>query len=85
MKQSLNRSSSDKFIAGVCGGIARSFGIDAAIVRIAFVVLAILGFSIGIWVYLIAWLLLPIDGGTSGFEDLRRMFTSNPNNNTDLR
>mgnify|MGYP000143107493 CR=1 FL=1 len=26
MKQKLTRSSSDKFIAGVCGGLARSFG-----------------------------------------------------------
>ena len=85
MKQSLSRSSSDKFIAGVCGGIARSFGVDAALIRIAFVVLAIFGFSTGVWVYLAAWLLLPIDGGVSGFEDLRRMFTTTPNNNSDLR
>jgi len=84
MKQSLSRSSSDKFIAGVCGGIARSFGIDAAIVRIIFVVLAIFGFSIGVIGYLAAWLLLPIDGGTSGFEDIRRAFSSNKGDN-DLR
>ena len=41
MKQKLTRSSSDKFIAGVCGGVARSFGWDGSIVRILTVVAAL--------------------------------------------
>ena len=84
--RNLSRSSTDKFIAGVCGGLARSFNVDASIVRIVFVLLAIFGFSIGVIAYLVAWLVLPVDGGASGFEDLRRAFTSNQNNNdNDLR
>ena len=41
MNQPLTRSATDKMIAGVCGGIARSFGIDASIVRILAVVLSL--------------------------------------------
>ena len=39
----LCRSSTDKVIAGVAGGIGAYFGIDAVIVRIAFIVLTFLG------------------------------------------
>ena len=85
MKQPLVRSSTDKFIAGVCGGIAKSFGIDAAIVRIIFVALAIFGFSFGIILYLLGWFFLPTEkGGPTGFDDLRRTFTATGANN-DLR
>ncbi|MBQ5694429.1 MAG: PspC domain-containing protein [Bacteroidaceae bacterium] len=51
-------SSSDKKIAGVCGGIAEYFGIDTLLVRIAFVVFAVIG-SLSFWVYLLLWLLAP--------------------------
>ena len=37
------RSRDDKVIAGVCGGLARYLGVDAVILRIAFVVLAFAG------------------------------------------
>lgn len=51
-------SSSDKKIAGVCGGIAEYFGIDTLLVRIAFVIFAVIG-SLSFWVYLLLWLLAP--------------------------
>jgi signal transduction histidine kinase len=54
----LFRSSSDKVVAGVCGGLAASFGIEALVLRIAFVVLTIAGGS-GIVLYVLAWILLP--------------------------
>src|SRR3954469_11466819 len=54
----LYRSSSDKVIAGVCGGIARYFGIDTAIVRIVAVALAVFG-GAGVLLYLAALLLMP--------------------------
>ena len=58
---SLRRSSvtrsQDRVIAGVCSGIAQRFGISAAIVRVGAVVLALLG--PGVFIYLLAWLLLP--------------------------
>lgn len=51
-------SSSDKKIAGVCGGIAEYFGVDTLLVRIAFVVFTVIG-SLSFWVYLLLWLLAP--------------------------
>ena len=58
---SLRRSSvtrsHDRVIAGVCAGIAERFGISAAIVRVGAVVLAL--FGPGLFLYLLAWLLLP--------------------------
>lgn len=52
------RSSDDKVIGGVAGGVAASLAVDAVWVRIAFVVLALLG-GAGIPVYIAAWLALP--------------------------
>ncbi|HEU4998311.1 MAG TPA: PspC domain-containing protein [Lapillicoccus sp.] len=58
---SLRRSSvtrsQDRVIAGVCSGIAERFGISAAIVRVGAVILAF--FGPGVFLYLLAWLLLP--------------------------
>jgi phage shock protein PspC (stress-responsive transcriptional regulator) len=57
----LRRSYSDRMLAGVAGGLARYFGVDATIVRIAFVVLTIFG-GAGIPVYLAGLLLIPEEG-----------------------
>jgi phage shock protein C len=54
----LRRSRDDRVIGGVCGGLGRYLGIDPVVVRIAFVVLA-LGLGSGIFVYLIAFLVIP--------------------------
>ncbi|MXW98247.1 MAG: PspC domain-containing protein [Acidimicrobiaceae bacterium] len=51
------RSSTDRVIAGVCGGIGARLGIDATIVRIAFVALALAW--VGVPLYLLGWILLP--------------------------
>lgn len=48
----------DRKIAGVCGGIAAYVGIDANIIRLITVALALFGGS-GFVLYLIAWLLIP--------------------------
>lgn len=59
----LRRSSTDKMIAGVIGGIARYFGIDSTIARIAYVILSIVSAAFpGILVYIILWLLMPQEG-----------------------
>ncbi|MBQ8209552.1 MAG: PspC domain-containing protein [Clostridia bacterium] len=57
-KKKLYLSNTDKKIAGVCGGIAEYFGIDATIVRIALVVFIALGGS-GLLLYLIGWAVMP--------------------------
>lgn len=53
----LVRLETDKRIAGVCGGIARYFGIDPVLVRIGFVIAAFMGW--GILVYIVLWIVLP--------------------------
>lgn len=66
------RNSSNKMIAGVCGGIGRQFNLDANFVRIAFAALAFT--QIGWMLYLGMWLLLPSDDGPTGLESLIRQF-----------
>ncbi len=74
MKQPLTRSASDKFIGGVCGGIARSFGIDSGLVRIIAVVASFF-FGVVVVLYAALWLVLPLEeGGPTGFDDLKKMF-----------
>ena len=46
-------------IAGVAAGVAKYFGIDPTIVRIAWALLAICSGSIFFWVYLICWIAIP--------------------------
>jgi phage shock protein PspC (stress-responsive transcriptional regulator) len=57
----LRRSCDDRMLAGVAGGVARYFGVDATIVRIAFVVLTVFG-GAGIPIYLAGLLLIPEEG-----------------------
>jgi phage shock protein C len=54
----LTRSRTDRVIAGVCGGFAAYSGIDANIVRLMMVLLAVLG-GTGL-LYLIAWVIIPV-------------------------
>jgi phage shock protein C len=54
----LRRSRSDRVIGGVCGGLGRYLGVDAVLLRIAFVVLAVAGGG-GILLYVVAWVLIP--------------------------
>ncbi len=55
------RSTGDRKIAGVAGGLGRAFGVDPVLIRVAFVVLTIFG-GFGGLLYVLGWLLLPADG-----------------------
>lgn len=55
----LYRSAVDRKICGVCGGLADYFGLDSTLVRLAFVALAVLGFSTGIILYILAAVVMP--------------------------
>lgn len=57
----LRRSSTDKMIAGVCGGWAELLGIDAAILRILLVAATVLGIGTPVLIYAICWILMPQD------------------------
>jgi phage shock protein PspC (stress-responsive transcriptional regulator) len=59
----LERSRSDRMLAGVCGGLARYFDIHTAVYRVGFVVLTLLG-GAGILIYLAAALVMPDEGET---------------------
>ncbi len=60
MTKRLTKSLSDKKIAGVCSGVAKYFGVDPTVVRIAWALLVLL-FGVGIFLYLVCWLLMPDD------------------------
>lgn len=56
----VQRSTDDRWVAGVCAGVAKYLNIDPVIVRIVVAVLTIVGFA-GAILYAAAWLLLPSD------------------------
>jgi len=54
----LYRSRKDRKLAGVCGGVGEYMNVDPTVVRVLFVVLAVLG-GAGLLIYLALWLLVP--------------------------
>ena len=54
----LRRSTTDKMLGGVCGGLAEHTGIDSLIWRAAFVAVTLAG-GAGVLVYLLLWVLMP--------------------------
>ena len=55
----LRRSRTDEVFAGVLGGIAQYFGLDAGKVRIAYVIASLFSAGLGIVTYLLAWYVIP--------------------------
>jgi phage shock protein C len=53
----LYRSRTNRKLAGVCAGLAQYFNADATLIRVLFVVLALLG-GPGIVIYLLMWILV---------------------------
>jgi phage shock protein PspC (stress-responsive transcriptional regulator) len=60
MEKRLQRSRTEKMIAGVCGGLAQYFNIDPTIVRLLWVVITIMG-GAGILLYLVLWIVMPLE------------------------
>ena len=58
MEKKLYRSRTDKKLCGVCGGLAKFFGLDSTIIRLI-LVLCVLFAGFGILAYLIAALVIP--------------------------
>ena len=56
----LARSTADKVIGGVCGGIAKFTNIDPTLLRIATLLLIFFG-GLSLWIYIILWIFLPKD------------------------
>lgn len=57
----IRRSATDVKLSGLCGGVARHWGVDPVLVRVGCVLLALSG-GIGIVLYIAGWLLIPVDG-----------------------
>jgi phage shock protein C len=55
----LTRSPDDRWIAGICGGLAEYTGVDATLIRVVLVVATLLGAGSLVVIYLICWLLIP--------------------------
>jgi phage shock protein PspC (stress-responsive transcriptional regulator) len=62
----LYKSTTDKKISGVCGGLAENLGVDPSIVRIIWAVISVF-YGIGIILYIIAALILP-EGRPEDYE-----------------
>ena len=54
----LTRSTSNRRIAGVCGGLAEYLNTDSTVVRLLFVI-ALLFASFGFWLYIVCWIVMP--------------------------
>lgn len=59
--KTLRRRKRDRMVAGVCGGVADYFSIDANLVRLITAVLTFFG-GAGAFIYVVGWLLLPEEG-----------------------
>jgi phage shock protein PspC (stress-responsive transcriptional regulator) len=54
----LRRSTSDRWVAGVCGGIAVATGVESWVWRLIFAALLLWG-GVGLLVYLLLWVFVP--------------------------
>ena len=61
MQKRLYRSSTNKMVAGVCGGLAEYFNVDPVIIRIIAVILLLPGGLPGFLPYVILWIVVPLD------------------------
>ena len=68
MQKRLYRSTRDKKLAGVCGGIAEYFGIDSTIVRLVFVLLFVLAGN-GLYTYIFGAIFMPQPMGVATPQD----------------
>jgi phage shock protein PspC (stress-responsive transcriptional regulator) len=60
MNEAIDTSGKGRMLAGVCTGLGRYLGIDTTIVRIIFVLLALFAMG-GVLLYLILWLIMPME------------------------
>lgn len=59
----MHRGQAGKLFGGVCGALAAQFGRDVVLLRVAFVVAAVLSFGTAVGVYLLFWILTPAAPG----------------------
>lgn len=57
----LHRSSTQKILGGVCGGLGVHMDIDPVIIRIIWVILAFASLGVAVLIYVIMWIIVPPD------------------------
>jgi signal transduction histidine kinase len=69
----LRRSQGDRLVGGVAAGVARRTGFDVNVVRLVFVLAMIMsGGGLGAGGYVLAWLLIPAEGGEASIASQAR-------------
>jgi len=63
----LYRSTSDRMVGGVCGGLGTFLNIDPIFVRLLFVLL-LFGSGFGSFLYLVLWIVIPEEGKAYGLK-----------------
>ena len=64
MDKKLRRSRHNRWIAGVCGGLGEFFGLSAFWFRLLFILFMVPGGVPGLLIYLILWIVMPLDKGS---------------------
>lgn len=67
MQTRLERSTTNKVVAGVCGGIAEYLQIDPTIVRVFFVIATLMTAGLGFLGYLVLLVMMPLPGKPTPF------------------
>jgi len=52
-------SDTNKKIGGVCGGLGEYFDIDPTLVRVVFILIALLSLGLGVIAYILIWMIIP--------------------------
>ena len=64
-----------RMLAGVCAGLAEQFGVSVTVIRLAFVLGVIVGWGMGLVLYLALWVIMPMrrDGAADVTPPFRRL------------
>jgi len=54
-----HRSHRGRMVAGVCAGLAEEFGVSVTVIRLAFVLAVVIGWGMGLVLYLALWVIMP--------------------------
>jgi phage shock protein C len=69
MSKKLTRSRDEKWLGGVCGGIAAYTGIDVTLIRLVLAICTVLGAGSLVLAYVVAWFLIPVESGPAVWAD----------------
>jgi len=62
------RTSHDRMIAGVCGGLALQLGVPTTVMRLAFVLMTLFMGGVGLVIYIVLWVIMPLDDWADELE-----------------